>query len=64
MLLLTAESRLLDSTYNNIFLFIEQGAAMQREVEGRKLQRVYACQRAALGPEIRLWQCAVHGKNT
>lgn len=37
MLLLTAESRLLDSTYNNIFLFIEQGAAMQREVEGRKL---------------------------
>jgi len=64
MLLLTAESRLPDSTYNNIFLFIEQRAAMQREAEGRKLQRVYACQPAALGPEIRLWRCAVHGKNT
>lgn len=43
-LLLTAESGLPDSTYNNIFLFIEQGTAIQEEVEDRKLQRVYACQ--------------------
>jgi len=61
-LLLTAESRLPDSTYNNIFLFIEQGAAIQEEVEDGELQRVHARQRATPDLEIGPRQRAARGK--